>query len=87
MNARNDENRRVLIEDEDGAPYPVCSRCSDQVVPPEDHGRSTDWMHVHASPATGHRTYLHNCQRPNEGRYGTAENRATPPMDKGQHGD
>ena len=64
-----------LVEDEDGAPYPHCERCPDQIAP----HLGGDWAHVYENEQTGHRTFLWNCQRPHEGRYGTAENRATPP--------
>lgn len=71
---------RGLIEDEDGAPYPPCKNCPDQVAPPGE-GRP-DWAHIYADPDGGlSRWYLYNCQRPTMGSYGTLENRAEPDMD------
>ena len=74
---------RGLIEDEDGAPYPPCKNCPDQVAPPAPPGEGRpDWAHIYADPDGGPgRWYLYNCQRPNKGRYGTLENRAEPDMD------
>lgn len=69
-----------LIEDADGVPYPVCGRCPDQIAPREIDGE-TMWIHVYSS-SPGNRSYLWNCQRPHEGRYGTAENRATRKADR-----
>ncbi len=66
----------ALVEDCDGAPYPICGRCSDQIAPPKDHGRLLDWMHVYESQ-NGYRGYLHNCSRPHDGQFGTIQNRAT----------
>jgi hypothetical protein len=63
-----------LIEDADGAPYPECVHCPDQVAPPSDRRR--DWAHVYRAD-NGHCWYLFNCQRPTNGRYG--DHQATPP--------
>lgn len=62
-----------LIEDTDGAPYPTCANCPDQIAPVKDtNGKTTSksgWVHVFADE-DGYRWFLHNCQRPNVGRYG-----------------
>ena len=67
-----------LIEDEDGAPYPPCKHCPDQVAPPGD--RRPNWAHVYRSDE-GRLWYLFNCQSPNDGRYGIIGNQAEPDMD------
>ena len=72
-----------LIEDEDGAPFPVCERCPDQVAPPdytppgERPSRRSHWAHVFENDEGG-QWFLFNCQRPTEGRYGDPGNQATP---------
>lgn len=72
-----------LIEDEDGAPYPPCKHCPDQVAPPGTGSNPANWAHIYADPDGGPgRWFLNNCQRPNRGRYGTLENRAEPDMDQ-----
>ncbi len=64
-----------LIEDGDGAPYPQCARCPDQIAPPGD--QRPRWAHVYEARG-GRRWYLFNCQRPTVGRYGDLDNQATP---------
>jgi hypothetical protein len=66
-----------LIEDEDGAPYPQCKHCPDQVAPGPG-----GWAHVykHMGRAIVF-TYLYRCQRPFDGKYGPP-NEATPDIDE-----
>lgn len=65
-----------LVEDEDGAPYPVCQYCPDQVAPPGTGSNVSDWAHVYQNDED-RCWYLINCQRPTKGRYGDYV--ATPP--------
>lgn len=62
-----------LIEDQDGAPYPFCEHCPDQVKPID--GTRDLWIHVYEQD-DGRRWYLNNCERPHQGAYG--EFRAKP---------
>ena len=74
--------RTELIEDEDGAPYPQCKNCPDQVAPPGTGSNPANWAHVYADPEDGsNRWYLNNCQRPTKGRYGDPGNWAEPETD------
>lgn len=59
-----------LIEDDDGAPFPMCIHCPDQVAPPGTGSNPANWAHVFASPEHDRRWYLNNCQQPTVGRYG-----------------
>lgn len=70
-----------LINDDSGAPYPSCTNCPDQIAPQPDHiGKSpTVWAHIYSDGTN--RWFLYNCQRPNEGSYGTLQNRAEPDID------
>lgn len=60
-----------LIEDDDGAPYPVCALCPDQIA--LINGKH--WVHIYGN-VDGDRWCLHRCQRPHSGVYGCD---ATPP--------
>lgn len=64
----------TLIEDEDGAPYPPCRHCGEQIAPNPHAGG--EWAHVYRH-VDGRHWYLFNCQQKPYGVH-VAEREVTP---------